>query len=526
MGESRFAEWCESFGFCANGSLENDTKGWDFFVEEDFTDREEIPYDLAAEPLKFLVQIKSTDKHNLSWSVSLSTLRSLISGSTLPAFFILLNYQETANPEKIYVKHLDADLITKALKKLREYSFKKRPLSNATFTITFKQNERVSNAEELFSKIRAYIPNGLGDYAKEKVHIYKTAGYDNGFASIKLNIHASPESVVDMLLGKCDSLPATIIEAKDIRFDLPVPMTDIPQGKIQLKFSSSPREAHLRIESVDSGKEFVFAVQVLFVQIPAPCEELSTFRFYNDFFECKLRKHKRELSIYSLFGKTMPIKKWVEFLNFAEVVSKSAEFILSFLDPSKKSIMQIPFTLPSVIDWDCRAITKIARNVAYLFESFDINEPISIQFFEKEKMFLTLSSLILKKENFDFRLGFSTPLPELEKVCYSSISLSFSIGGKMYSIFAWGNIEIESDDKKTGLLIKRFDDYIQKCRDDNHEDFKNLIRENCERVMFKLQEKYPDKIIQPYHLELNPSLVLHFYCTADLIQSHDEDAVS
>ena len=509
MGENRFGEWCNSCGFSANKSRDKDSHGWDYIVEEDYAYRKDIAYDLIKEPLRFYVQIKSTDKSTIKWPIALSTVRSLVD-TNYPVFFILLDYQGKLDPQKIYVKHLDHEIMEKVLKKQRVFFGEKKSIGKSTVLIIFRHQDLVSCPEEIFKKMRTYVSQGMSAYAKEKAQKRGRIGYDDGYAQLRFNVPFPPDEYVDLMLGYRDSIPVSLIEANDIRFNTPVPMPNIPKGDCKLGVHVDPQRVHVRLESGDTGKECDFVTQARFASLPQEYQKYSRSRFYNDYFDCEIGEGYLKFSMHPLFNKTMSIKKWVEFFSFSDVVSGTNKLYLTIFNCNEDQVFRLPIDLSTVINWDSRVIS-IANGIACFFEIFNIDEAIPFQFFNDAMPLSILSSSILKKTNINLRIQFPSILPEAFQTCYFSVVLKLIIGGKLYSLLSWGKTTVENNDNKTAFVINHFDDYIKKSREDRPHECENLVEDNNKRIISKLQTKYSEASIIPFQVESDPSFCLHLY---------------
>ena len=156
----------------------------------------------------------------------------------------------------------------------------------------------------------------MSAYAKEKAQKRDRIGYDDGYGQLKFNIPSPLDEYVDLMLGHRNSIPANLIEANDTRFNIPVPMPKIQKGNCMLGVHLDPQKVHIRLESVNSGKEFDFMAKGLFSQLPESYQKYNRSRFYNDYFDCEIGECKLKLTLHPLFNETMSIKKWIEFFNF------------------------------------------------------------------------------------------------------------------------------------------------------------------------------------------------------------------
>jgi hypothetical protein len=94
LGEIELKRWCAQVGLTAN-KVENDSKGWDFFVEFPLIShtKQTLPLDLTISPLKCLIQVKTTDKIRQNIKIKLSNWIHLIK-NPLPSFFMIFEFDE------------------------------------------------------------------------------------------------------------------------------------------------------------------------------------------------------------------------------------------------------------------------------------------------------------------------------------------------------------------------------------------------------------------------------------------------
>jgi hypothetical protein len=220
MGEAIFSFWCASAGLTSNPSRIDKT-GWDFLVEFPLSEDPKVIHDSAIE---CKIQVKSTDKNNRSVQIPLSNLRRLITAQ-MPAFLLFIEFDGMDTPQRVFVVHVDNDLISKILEKLhivnqsdKENKFNKRKMS-----IKYDESHMIAfpNCECLKKTLLHHIGNNMAEYvANKKAHLAST-GFENGFAKISFSIDNEDnlKKLADLSIGIGKSVDIINFRGVNTRFD-------------------------------------------------------------------------------------------------------------------------------------------------------------------------------------------------------------------------------------------------------------------------------------------------------------------
>ncbi len=201
MGESTFCLWCGDAGLIPNGSRIDKT-GWDFFVEFPFESVTDTPIDMQGAALECKVQVKATDKTDRKLQIKLSNLRRLITAQ-MPAFFIFIEFDETESAKSAFLVHIDNDLISKVLKRLREIdqSDQENDFNKRTMTIFYDDSHRLPSLDGVGLKkaILGHINGTIEEYISKKKKYLESTGFEDGFA--QMHFTTSGEENLEKLLN-------------------------------------------------------------------------------------------------------------------------------------------------------------------------------------------------------------------------------------------------------------------------------------------------------------------------------------
>lgn len=238
LAEDVFGALCSNSDVVRN-KVEDDQKGWDFFVQYP-AEPSDLPADLRPPERECLVQVKSRRKAVRSWKLKLTNALRY-ANSDLPCFVVLFIFDRgTLLPKTVYAQHFWSDQIRGALATARQAHLDgKAELHKIDFEITFSDADRCE-ASELVDKI-ADIIDGVGAaYPAEKRNLRKTAGYEDVAAvgNFTLKVDRNSEDYVDMLLGR---RPASVsdFEIRDRRFGLEGPVL-ATMGPGEITFTPEP----------------------------------------------------------------------------------------------------------------------------------------------------------------------------------------------------------------------------------------------------------------------------------------------
>lgn len=349
MGEKTFELWTGHINASANKSGEDKT-GWDYIVEFPLpranVGSRPLPLDKAPIPIKCLVQVKSTDdRKRRRVEVKLSNWVRLVK-SALPAFFLVLEFDNQLDCQRAFFVHVDEALIRAVLKKLRKMKVDdESKLHEKVMYLSYKKALLLSQLNGIAVKeaVQSFIGPDLDEYTRHKLDLVKNVGYENGAWAMKFVVKAPSgtitfeELLANFSIGLTPHLDVLRGEVQDIRFGIPAPaptevfdeggvlkVDPVPAGKATLVFANPAIPRKLRVECdvyVPQGFDHVLPQEHHKWRYAAPFFDLITrpytggegqmnFRFPRGDEENELQK-LRTLSNIVLFLHRAPLEQTV-----------------------------------------------------------------------------------------------------------------------------------------------------------------------------------------------------------------------
>lgn len=305
LGEIALQKWATQAGIAIN-KANKDKTGWDYILEfpplADPTAKGVSSLDQRPSPMKCFIQVKSTDRKPGSWQVSLSNWEYLIK-NPLPAFFLVCEFDESDEPQRAYLVHIDKSYIYLVQKRLRKLSAEGiTAIHKKKLNFVYDESNRLIplHGSTLVNAIRSHAGYDLAEYSKNKSQDVQSVGYEEESFSISVTIDlpdkysSDPlEFLVNQSLGLIPKLDIKYAEIKDRRFGIEVPgqseimtggewITD-PQSvaTATIVFSAAHRIKDLRVETK------VFVPQGLDIELS---EEYQKIRFSAPFIDLIARR--------------------------------------------------------------------------------------------------------------------------------------------------------------------------------------------------------------------------------------------
>lgn len=187
LAEKYFNIWSTEADFIINQSLE-DEAGWDFLVENSDIQKSSVE-DIHKPQVQYFFQVKSTNGRKRNTDIHLENLYRLAK-SPIPCFYILLVFDTKLKPSKLYIKHVDKEIILKVLmrvaKSIKDEEFDL--LHKKTINIKFEESAciKVLSGEKIRDFIEKTVGSDYSLYLKEKQNILENSGYEDGFGNFNL----------------------------------------------------------------------------------------------------------------------------------------------------------------------------------------------------------------------------------------------------------------------------------------------------------------------------------------------------
>ncbi|MBP0941010.1 hypothetical protein V2K16_14420 [Pseudomonas alliivorans] len=205
-GEHYFMALCATQGITANKS-QADKHGWDVLIEIDRDGTHLSQITLHEPVITGTVQIKSTTTRSLKVSVSLSNLRKMAS-SSLPAFYLLMDYSQGQAPTRAFLRHVDEDLIRQILERVNQHMVvgDASQLHKRTMQIDFALGQEIDlhEANALRTEFLRAIGNSQATYTERKQHFLRSVGYEDGVGKMRFQLVGleNVEAMIEATMGR------------------------------------------------------------------------------------------------------------------------------------------------------------------------------------------------------------------------------------------------------------------------------------------------------------------------------------
>jgi hypothetical protein len=240
MGEAIVEAWAAEVGIVAN-RVRRDRTGWDLFLEfpsRHPSSRTIQTLDRTPDPLKCLVQVKSSDGRSGSVRLKLSNAQRMAT-TLLPTFVLVLRFDGQSQPVQAHLLHIDRTRVGEILKAIRSLGSRSGGASaddallakrRIPFRLLTIDTLEATNGEALKDKIIAHVGDDLASYTQSKISWLRTVGYEESVANLKVTVRkpdderTMSEVLVDFALGVEKQLEVLGGELTDVRFGIPVPL--------------------------------------------------------------------------------------------------------------------------------------------------------------------------------------------------------------------------------------------------------------------------------------------------------------
>lgn len=267
--ETSFASLCALYGATCNPATEDD-RGWDYFVQfaaRSNANQMPTPSDMLPEASKCLVQIKSVKGKPTGIRLKLSNAREFAK-STTPCFIVLIPYQNGIQADSVYVLHFWKNEIARTLKEMRELDSKGRSdLHRVRIAFPLADMTEVATAA-LLGLLESTIDREGTNYTKVKHSYSETVGFEDGHWTGSMSFQAPMDEIVDMTLGLKDTLQASAISVRSVRFGIKAgtALIDNVPGRVSLR--SNPKQCLVLISSEPGGSEVSLSAELFYPAIP------------------------------------------------------------------------------------------------------------------------------------------------------------------------------------------------------------------------------------------------------------------
>jgi hypothetical protein len=335
-GELAVQKWCALSGITAT-KPGLDRYGWDLLFETTSIHDVKTARGLHESGIECKIQVKTTDGITRTQPIELSNLRAMVT-SSLPTFYLLLEFDSTSDPINGYLLHIDETHCERVLKRIREETVKSAGfrLNHSTMRLKFTNAMKILplNGEGLMSAIANSIGISQASYVINKQNMLRRIGYETGHFKVKFDINKKDiQQLVEMTLGTSASLPVTNVKSFLTRFGI---TEELPELKSDTAFISVTSVEHdnegtATFRNRKSGDCIVYSVKVYRAGFGnwAPPEN-RTIRLKGDRFSIDVYPHKNSFKIWFHDGDNSPadVKDLLKSYRFMQLMSDPKSVIM------------------------------------------------------------------------------------------------------------------------------------------------------------------------------------------------------
>lgn len=232
IGQDLFKYLSSRAKMTCNPSID-DKHGWDFIVEFSISNESDT-YDKKNNHYKCLIQVKTTQKGNLSVPIKLSNWDKMIN-HLLPFYIFLVVLDENEETKSIYLSEVDLKRMEKVLRTLRNNVDPK--LHNHDIYYSPEIDEKLDEISGL--EIKERIIKSIGrdplSYPEKKKQLLETLGYSEYSNKLFFNVEQDLTKIINFSLGLEEKLDVRDIALhEDIRFGKPSNIRHFDNGYLNI----------------------------------------------------------------------------------------------------------------------------------------------------------------------------------------------------------------------------------------------------------------------------------------------------
>jgi hypothetical protein len=340
MGQSTFTLWCAEVGLIANPSYIDKT-GWDYFVEFPYSIDPRKSADMQVSPIECKIQVKATEKTNRKISIKISNLMRFVS-APMPCFFIFIEFDVTQTVQNVFLVHMDNDLISKVLKRIREIdqSDKDNDFNKRTMTIHYGDEHRLPNTNGVSLKkaIESYVEDGMEEYVKKKQAFVKSAGFDDAYGFINFTIESEEnlKKLIDVSLGIAKEAELDSFQAVESRFGIKAkkPLVHTDSGRLQMPDLKPTTSGVIRFKENKFSPGLSFQCNLFNSPFNTLLpEKLVKLRIEGDFFDIRFQPFIGNASYsFTIGGVQMEIIKLRDVIKLLSMFNIAGKHLFTELD--------------------------------------------------------------------------------------------------------------------------------------------------------------------------------------------------
>ncbi|ALO33906.1 hypothetical protein CMT41_03565 [Colwellia sp. MT41] len=444
LGESKLTEWCTAASLTSNQSLEEDKMGWDHLIEFPY-EKTNLPRDMQVKPIECKIQVKSTLRRDKGVNIKLSALKRLVD-YTSPAFILFYEFSNKKEPilDNSYLVHVDKQLITRVLKKIRQNdtSTKKKKLNEVKIKVTYsgKHKLNANSGLTLRDVITSFVPKGIAEYQKQKHELTESVGYEKDGLEFKFeaSLQDFDQFLTESALGITDSFNINNTVLNDNRFNLKngkVEIKRMDEAKISL-MPSSVDKCKFRIKTSEYSPAVTFNAN--FITMPNIKTGNNSLYIKTKLFSYEMYEFNESIHNARLHYTLENNVELGEAIKFFKVFTpdnlvKKFIFELEFLEHERN------LTFTGQIKHDFPDVALLVESIDVLIGSYEIDSntitTLDKLYKDKDKL-INLANVIQNKVgDFIFRLSQGSEHSNQQKVKIP-LSMGVSIGSISIGVVA------------------------------------------------------------------------------------------
>lgn len=277
LAEKALGRWATEAGITANQS-EEDEAGWDFVLDLPFATEDEEgiaapPLDLGAQPVQCLIQVKATDSNRRRVEIKLSNLKRLVQ-FPVPVFYFIAEFDGNDSPQRVFLLHVGEKIIRRTQRRLRKCAEEKgTKLHKKRLSLSYNQTHEMDafTGVALKNALVEHTGKSAKDYARRKVHLINSVGYEEGAGGVAARFefslpdqYDSPEQYLsDFSLGLLPHIETQKTEIHDIRFQVPSPEPVKVLGPAKMEIlGHDPKSAQVTFRAIDNSRRVRLQTQL------------------------------------------------------------------------------------------------------------------------------------------------------------------------------------------------------------------------------------------------------------------------
>ncbi|OTG64786.1 DUF4365 domain-containing protein [Acinetobacter silvestris] len=417
LSEYAFASWCAQVGLIANGSMIDKT-GWDFYVE--FPISQDISIKELHKPaFECKVQVKATDKKDRKLAITVSNLRRMAT-APMPSFYIFLEFDGKNEVQRVFLVHMNNDLVYKILKKIREIEQgdKNKNLSKRTMTLHYgEENElNILDGKSLQNTLFHHIGESYSDYVTDKNKYLKECGFEDGYGKMKFSIageNAGLHQLIDLSLGLTDEVDVQNLVNIDERFGIPSknPNFELNEAKLKIELQP-PKKGKISFKEDTLSRSLTFDIN--FYNSPFSFydyRKYTKFRIIGDFFDITFEPYAGKSNYNFTLGgdKRLEFRKLEDALALISLISLiSRNNQPAIVELNIENLEPLVFNFKSkFVKRNIEIFDDIINNVLKICQKFEIYEDIYVslnELYVKKQQIEQFHTIITKTVECDFRV--------------------------------------------------------------------------------------------------------------------------